>query len=134
MPLRGVGIDIVDVDRVAHLIRTRGEAFTGRWFSAKEAAQCNAADQPAVSFAARLAAKEAVWKSLGLDGNRSVPWRLITVDSSGGPEKVELHGDVAVAAGAAGVRQVSVSTSTRDDLAMAVAMAWCPADKSSPDP
>lgn len=126
MPLRGVGIDLVDVGRVARLLQARGETFTSRWFTADEAAQCNAADRPEVSFAARLAAKEAVWKSLGLGGNRSVPWRSITIDSSGGTETVKLHADVADAAGAAGVQQLAVSTTTLDNLAMAVAMAWLP--------
>lgn len=125
MSLRGVGIDIVDVARVARMIVAHGESFTGRWFTAEEAEQCNAADLPEAAYAARLAAKEAAWKSLGLDGNRSVPWRSITVDNRDGTETVQLHGDVASAAGALGVHQISVSTTALDDMAMAVAMAWC---------
>lgn len=124
MSLRGVGIDIVDVSRIEDLILARGEAFTARWFTAEESAQCVAADQPAASFAARLAGKEAVWKSLGLDGNRPVPWRSITIDGGNETETVQLHGEVATAAGDAGVQQVWVSTTTLDRVAMAVAMAW----------
>ena len=125
MSLRGVGIDIVEVARIARLIRTRGESFTNRWFTTEEADDCRSAHQPVAAFAARLAAKEAVWKSLGLDGNRSVPWRSITIRNDEGIEVVGLHGDVALMGDALGVRQVSVSTTSLDELAIAVAMAWC---------
>lgn len=129
MSLRGVGIDIVEVARIARLIRMRGEAFTGRWFTVEEVADCSAADRPEAAFAARLAAKEAVWKSLGLDGNRPVPWRSITIGSDKGTEFVVLHDDVATAGEAVGVQKVSVSTTSLGDLAMAVAMAWCTAGR-----
>lgn len=125
MSLRGVGIDIVDVSRIGRLIRTRGETFINRWFTTEEAGDCRAAHQPEAAFAARLAAKEAVWKSLGLDGNRSVPWRSITIRNDNGKEVVGLHDDVALMGDALGVRQVSVSTTSLDELAIAVAMAWC---------
>lgn len=124
MPLHGVGIDIVDVRRIARLVEDRGPAFTGRWFTADEVAQCSASEDPGGAYAARFAGKEAVWKSLGMDGDRAVPWRSIGILDTDAGASVSLGVELATAAMAVGVGSIAVSTSAIDDLAMAVAMAW----------
>ncbi|MBI3012425.1 MAG: holo-ACP synthase [Elusimicrobia bacterium] len=58
-----VGTDIVDVHRVARLIRNK--KFVQRIFNPAEIRYCQNKKNSAQHFAARFAAKEAVWKALG---------------------------------------------------------------------
>jgi holo-[acyl-carrier protein] synthase len=57
-----VGVDLVQISRVAVLAERYGDRFTGRVFTPAELAECH--DRPE-SLAARWAAKEAVVKALG---------------------------------------------------------------------
>jgi holo-[acyl-carrier protein] synthase len=58
-----VGIDIVEIDRIARQIHNR--RFLKRVFTAQEVAYCRARRKSAQHFAVRFAAKEAVWKAIG---------------------------------------------------------------------
>ena len=77
----GVGIDLVEVDRVARaLARTPGLA--DHLFTPVERAYCEAARSPARQaqrFAARFAAKEAAMKALGV-GLGGVGWHDIAIE------------------------------------------------------
>lgn len=123
MSLRGIGIDVTDVRRIARLVERHGTRFTDRWFASEEVAQCDISESPAQAFAVRFAAKEAVWKSLRMRWSGSVPWRSITILHSDSAPTVELAGDVATAARAFGVMKISVAVSIRDDRAHAIAVA-----------
>lgn len=123
MTLRGVGIDVADVGRLQHLLDAHGERFTHRWFAESEIAACESATRPATAYAWRFAAKEAVWKAIGVPWDGSLPWRWIVVTQGGGRPAVELLGRVGEAARQAGVTSVSVSWSSSGDLATAVALA-----------
>lgn len=122
MHLRGVGIDIVDVRRVARLLEGRG-AFRTRWFTAGETARCDAAPDPARAYAAVLAAKEAAWKALGVKWDGGVPWAGLTVLERPGGWAVELTDDAVRAAGGHGGPQVVGSWTDDGDVAVAVALA-----------
>lgn len=61
-----VGIDIVEIDRIARLIKQK--AFLQRVFSEAEQAYCAQKKNKAQHYAVRFAAKEAVWKSLNKSG------------------------------------------------------------------
>lgn len=126
MGLRGVGIDVLDIRRITGLINKRGEAFTDRWFTRSELAQSNLEAVPAAWLASRLAAKEAVWKSLGLDGNRSVPWHSIEVLTSSGREVVVLNEGIFGTASCARVVEVSLTVTLVDNVALAMAISWTP--------
>ena len=124
MRIHGVGIDVVDVSRVARLLDTSGDRFVRRWFSPEEIAQCQGQPDPERAFAARLAAKEAVWKALRLDGwAGTVPWRLVTIvrGSSADPVTVELATEVASVA--VGLNSIHVDWFAAADVAVAVAVA-----------
>ncbi len=58
-----VGVDIVEIERIAHALRRHGERFIERVFTPEEAAYCRT-KASAASWAARFAAKEAVGKAL----------------------------------------------------------------------
>ncbi len=122
MTVHGVGIDVADVSRLARLVE-RGETFTRRWFTPDEVTECAAAQVPADAYAGRFAAKEAVWKAMGLQWDGPVPWLSIAVVSAGDGLAVRLDGAVGKAAGSAGVGSISVTISATASLATAVAIA-----------
>jgi holo-[acyl-carrier protein] synthase len=62
----GLGIDIVEIERVARLGKDR--RFLERVFTAEEIRYCGTKSRKWQHYAARFAAKEAVWKSLGRGG------------------------------------------------------------------
>jgi holo-[acyl-carrier protein] synthase len=69
----GVGVDIVDVQRMERTLRQRwGETFLNRVFSEEEIATCRHSPHPAQGFAARFAAKEALVKALGTGFSRGI--------------------------------------------------------------
>ncbi len=78
-----IGIDIVEVKRIAKLIRD--ERFLNRVYTAEEIRYCSYKKNSAQHFAVRFATKEAVWKALG---RNDLPLKDIGVTNrrSGKPE------------------------------------------------
>jgi holo-[acyl-carrier protein] synthase len=62
--IAGLGIDIVDVERIAEKIE-KGNGFRELVFSANEIAYCESKTHKHEHYAARFAAKEAFFKALG---------------------------------------------------------------------
>ena len=118
------GTDIVSVARIARIVETRGPRFLNRWFTPAEIAYCSAMAEPNRHFAARLAAKEAVFKALHASPSGPVPWRHIEIahDEVGAPA-VRLSGAMAEAAERAGLGELRISLSHCDEFATAVAIA-----------
>ena len=80
----GIGIDLVEVQRVRDLLARKGGRAIGRLFTSAEAAYAAAASDPALRFAARVAAKEAAYKALaGNELARGIGWRELEVVSNG---------------------------------------------------
>ena len=63
MPIAGVGVDVVEIDRFAAVLERRPR-LAERCFTPAEAAYCRSRRFPPQHFAARFAAKEAVGKAL----------------------------------------------------------------------
>ncbi len=63
--IHGIGIDIVDIDRIAAAVERFGPRMLGRLFTASEVNYCMAKRRPEVHLAARFAAKESFFKALG---------------------------------------------------------------------
>jgi holo-[acyl-carrier protein] synthase len=61
-----IGIDIVEVKRISKLIKNG--AFLKRVFTPGEIAYCSKRVNRAEHYGVRFAAKEAVWKALGMSG------------------------------------------------------------------
>lgn len=70
-----VGIDIIEIPRVADVIARHGERFLNRVYTPDELKACRGRIP---ELAARFAAKEAVMKALGT-GIRGVGWRDIEI-------------------------------------------------------
>ena len=90
MRIFGIGIDVVEVARIAAAIDRHGEPFLARLFTAAEREYCESQRNPAPSYAARFAAKEAVAKAFGTGIGNHALWLDLEVihDSSGAPQIV----------------------------------------------
>lgn len=131
MSVHGIGTDVVDVRRVARLWERYGRSFAERWFTAAEISDCESRTCPERHLAARLAAKEAVWKALDIPWDGGVPWRSIVVTTAVPQrDKVHLGGEVARRAEARGCGSVLVATShtPRRAVAFAVVLSGAVAD------
>lgn len=84
MPVRGIGIDICKVDRIAESLARFGERMEKRLFTADELAYCRGFKDPMPHLAARFAAKEAASKALGTGIAAGVGWTQIEVVQPGG--------------------------------------------------
>ncbi|MBM3146956.1 MAG: holo-ACP synthase [Actinobacteria bacterium] len=114
----GVGVDLVDVARVAGLLARRRGAEE-RLFTAGERSYCRGCAASGERFAARFAAKEAVGKALGTG---VLDFREIEVLGGGRPS-VRLAGRTALAAGERGVAAVEISLTHTATYAAAIAVA-----------
>jgi holo-[acyl-carrier protein] synthase len=83
----GTGIDIVNMERIAHLITRWGDLFLSRVFTPNEIARCRDRANSSECFAVRFAAKEAFLKAVGTGFDKGIHWKDIEVanDSSGKP-------------------------------------------------
>jgi len=64
MMIYGIGIDVVEVDRIEDAIAKQGEVFLRKLFTEAERKYCDQQKRPGLHYAARFAAKEAVSKAL----------------------------------------------------------------------
>lgn len=74
MSIFGIGMDVVETQRIQQSIDRLGDAFLNRIFTTKEREYC---DRMAFSFrhyAARFAAKEAIAKALGTGIGEELNW------------------------------------------------------------
>ncbi len=80
----GTGIDIIEIARVRSAIARWGDRFLERIFNPQEVAYALSHTIPFQHFAGRFAAKEAIYKALGI---RSLSWKDITIgnDATGKP-------------------------------------------------
>jgi holo-[acyl-carrier protein] synthase len=105
---------------LAATLARQGAAFVERVFTEGERAYCKEKSDPAMYYAARFAAKEAVSKAFGTGIGASMAWREIEVYhlESGAPA-VRLHGKAASLAVDRGVRRVWLSLSHTETMAIA---------------
>ncbi|MHB8926242.1 MAG: holo-ACP synthase [Bacillota bacterium] len=126
--LVGLGLDVVEVERVRAAVARRGERLLKRLFTPTELRYCLAATEPERGrrLAARYAAKEAVRKAIGA-GQRSAAWLDIEITKSrSGQPGVRLSGRLAIVARKHGVGRVLVSLTHAREYAAAQAIALGP--------
>ena len=122
----GIGTDICDIRRIEQSIDKFGQRFLDKTFTALEQDYCGAQARPAMSYAKRFAAKEAVAKALSGPQTGSLSWRSVEVtnDPSGRPV-VALHDDAQARANiiCAEADQLKIHISLSDDYPYATAFA-----------
>ena len=114
----GIGVDIVEVERLEKTVTRFGNRFLNRVFTEQEIAYSMSKTHSCQKLASRFAAKEAAFKALGTGVTN---WREAetTIEPSGKPN-LKLHGQAAAHARSLGVVQSHISASDTEHHAVAV--------------
>lgn len=124
-----LGIDLVEVGRVRTLLDGR-EALLRSIFTEGEIRYCGPKRARYAHYAARLAAKEAVFKALGIGFGGEVTWLDVeTVHDGAGCPHLCLRGASARIAEARGVYAHTVSLTHAGRYAMAQVLLFCKAEQ-----
>ena len=115
-----VGLDLIEIERIVAALARHPERFRTRVYTEAERAYCDSKANPAQSYAARFAGKEAVGKALGIGVEFS--WREIEIVGRPKPS-VRLSGRTAEAAAELGVTSIDLSMTHSKGMAAAVAIA-----------
>jgi holo-[acyl-carrier-protein] synthase len=121
MAIMGVGVDIVDIERMRNLRDKYGEKFLNKIFTDVEIKSCLNSKHPDEMFAARFAAKEAVMKALKAGMYAGLHYKEIEV--TGGVDtqpSIKLHENAIRTAICAGVTKFSISLSHERNYAIAM--------------
>jgi holo-[acyl-carrier protein] synthase len=122
-PDGAIGIDIVEIKRLARVSKKWGKAFMEKVYTPKELAYAYSKRFPEQHLAARFAAKEALFKALGEVEKDFVGWTNIEIlnDANGKPA-VYWHGKAEISRKKRGIEKAVVSLSHTDNYAVASAM------------
>lgn len=132
MRIFGIGMDIVDVPRIAAAIESHGSRYLAKVFTAAEQAYCERYKNPSIHYAARFAAKEAVAKAFGTGIGQHAAFLEIEVErNDAGAPRIRLHGSALGFAERAGIREIHLSLTHTDACAAASAIAVCDAESTN---
>jgi holo-[acyl-carrier protein] synthase len=113
-----VGLDMIEIERIERALRR--PRFRERVFTEAERAYCDGKANPAQSYAARFAGKEAVGKALGC----GVHFTWLEIEIAGRPKPgVRLSGRTARFAERLGTVRIDLSMTHSRGMAAAVAVA-----------
>ena len=121
--IHGIGIDLVEVARFEDKTAAGGPGFLEAMFHPAEIAYCRAMRNPWPCFAARFAAKEALFKALGTLGAGAVSWREVeVVHGADGRPSLVLRGETARVAEERRVARVHLSLTHEESCVAALAV------------
>ena len=85
--IKGLGNDIISVDRIKNAIDRQRETIIDRIFTKKEQEYCSKFQDPYPRYAGRFAAKESVVKALGTGFGDDILWHDVEIshDEKGKP-------------------------------------------------
>lgn len=118
----GLGMDLVEIARVARMVERHGEHMLARMFTLHERRYAHARSEPARHLAGRIAAKEAAFKALAGNAQaRTIGWRDMEVDvrADGAPE-LHFHGAAAERARELNVARALLTITHSEGMAAAV--------------
>ena len=117
----GIGVDLVNVQRIEKVIFRWGSRFVNRIFTDREARICYGRAFSHSAFALRFAAKEAFSKALGLGMRKGIRWRDIEVsnDAAGKPG-LTLNGMASQICKEKGINGIHLSLSDDGDYGIAM--------------
>ncbi len=116
----GLGIDVIEVERMQRTLDRHGEHFLRHVFSTPELEAAPAGPAAAAYFAGRWAAKEAAAKALGTGIGQDCHWTDIRVlRGPAGKPVIRLEGAGAQTAGRLGGNRIHVTISHTGGLACA---------------
>lgn len=121
--IKGIGTDIVEIERIRGMIDRHGDSFLERCFTPDEIAFATKYKDPAVRYAGRWAAKEAVVKVLGTGFIKGITFHDIEVlPLHTGQPQIRLSGEAAERAAELQIEVVIVSISHAVNYATATAI------------
>ncbi len=116
----GIGIDLIEVDRMEKAMTRQPERFRRRVFTTQEVQYCEPNQNRFEHYAARFAAKEAVMKALGTGWGKGVSFHEIEVCRDGvGKPGLIFHGKTLEQADRVGVLGAYLSLSHTGQYAVA---------------
>ncbi len=93
MAIRGIGVDVVKVERLSASLERFGARMEARLFTESELTYCRGHKNPLPHLAARFAAKEAASKALGTGMSGGVGFKQFEVVQPGGRQPtLRFHG------------------------------------------
>lgn len=116
----GLGIDLVDIDRIDALMGKYGMRFLTRVFSPEEIEYCTRRYDAATSFAGRFAAKEAAFKALSAERSSGIGFKEIRVKVERSKPKLDVVGKALIRTEELGVTRMHLSISHDKGCAVAV--------------
>ncbi len=123
--IEGIGIDIVEIDRMEQTIRSWGDKFYEKIFTEREIAYANSKKFPVQHLAGRFAVKEAVAKAISTGWSEGFKWKDVEVENDlRGKPSVILHGRLKTL-----LKDSSVLISLSHSQTMVVAMAIIQTEK-----
>ena len=130
--IHGIGVDLVNINRMERVIRRWGDRFTGRVFTIEEAGKCFRRATPYPAFALRFAAKEAFSKALGSGMARGLKGTEIeVVNDQGGKPGLKLYGTSFEICHKNGITGIYLSLSDDGQYGVAMVILECNGGKSS---
>jgi holo-[acyl-carrier protein] synthase len=84
VPVKGIGVDVVQVERLMRALERFGARMEKRLFTEGELEYCRRHKDPLPHLAARFAAKEATFKAIGTGLSAGVGWKQAEVIQPGG--------------------------------------------------
>jgi holo-[acyl-carrier protein] synthase len=120
----GIGIDLVENERMKDMLAKWGDKFKDRVFLKREQAYCDTKESPFMHYAGRFAVKEAVSKAFGTGVGPHIGWLDIEVvrDEETGAPSIRLGPKARRLAHVHNVDEVLVSLSHTKHYAVAQAV------------
>ena len=119
--IKGIGIDQIELGRVARVLEQYNERFLGKIYTESEREYFSRWSDPVPRVAGRFAVKEAVMKALGTGWSRGVRWRDIeVVRHPSGKPVVKLHGEARRIFSSLGASEIHCTITHSKDHAMAM--------------
>lgn len=88
MIILGLGIDIIEIERIKEIALKHEPRFVEKHFTPREDEYCHKFSDPYPHYAGRFAAKEAIFKALGETLQKETHWHDVEIlsDPHGKPE------------------------------------------------
>jgi holo-[acyl-carrier protein] synthase len=89
----GIGIDIIEIERIKESIEKLGDRFLNKIYTKKELEYCNSKANKYQHYAARFAAKEAIYKAISSLYKEGIGWHEVEIfNEPNGMPSVKLFG------------------------------------------
>jgi holo-[acyl-carrier protein] synthase len=120
--LSGVGLDVVDVERMTRAVERGGERFVRRVFTDREIAWARGKSDAARRFALCFAAKEAFFKAIGSGWPRSGKLTDVELLHKGGSPHLDVSGAARDILDGRRIERVEITASWERQLAVCLVL------------